>query len=383
MSTIWFLFFYIAVFLTIMCLDLIIVGENDVIRFRIGNIRGSKLNTQRFWLAMLLLVSFCALCTTRSIDSYDTSVYMDWLNSLGGFSFFQRDPERAYGKLFELLGRFVLAIGGNYRLLLFICPLINAFVVYRALVGYLEEQRLMGAGVALYFSMIGFPYGFIILRQGLALTMVIAAYSIMRKSKKIALILCLVATLFHESAIIAFFAILLLYRKGSKGHFFTKTKLQIILGISFLFYISHVASFAVYPVLNALLGILNRINSYVFHKYILYFEQNSTYQISLLYVLYFVFSFMIVSTIRSDDNTDDYFFVVGNVIGLCILSIFASANAISRLVVYILEGAYIFLLPKTLSRLFNNNSVKLIVWGISTILLLLQVRIITGSTSLF
>ena len=345
---------------------------------RIGQLRRA--------LVGMVVVSICLLCMTRSMETYDTYVYVGWVKNLGNFTFFERNPEWAWGKGFELLGRISNGLGG-YHFLFFACPLINSIVVYFAIMRNCAWREYAMLSYALYFGFVGFPYSFIILRQGLAISMVLAAYSILDKSKAKALVLCLIGVLFHESAIVAFLMILFFY-KDKNAVSFGKKKIiwYFLILISFVAYISHMVTFIVYPILNFLLGILNSVNAHVFNKYILYFGEGMTYDVSLLYVLYYFLTFVILYLYRKgNDNVDaiDEFFVKMNVLSVIILGFMASADAISRLLVYMQACTYIFLIPKYLMKKFNARDLRVVMLVVLFILLALQVKITLGVASLF
>ena len=320
------------------------------------------------------------LCATRNVKSYDTIVYINWYEKIQNLALFAADG--TYGFLFELFAKFVARLlCAGYPLFFFLIAIFNLTTVYVTIMKEKVYKNTALISYVLYIAFIGFYYSFIVLRQGLAITMVIAAYCVLDKSRKNALLLCFLGTLFHESAWIAFFCILTLYSRK----FILKRRMALfMILLAFFFYITHFTTIFVFPVLNALLNILNKIDSFTFHKYILYFEENIlSNKISLLYVLYYLITFGLVyfryknrdsKTIKMKEE----FFLLLNILGLTIVGFFSAAGAIVRLTEYLVSCTYIFLIPECLNIITSRNNSKFIVAIIIFILTYLHLRIILG-----
>lgn len=338
----------------------------------------------RSFLLLFFVISLGFLCATRSMDSYDTFVYVPWYKHIQSIPLFQRDG--SYGILFEVFAKFVAKIlHGDYHIFFFLVSSFNLIVVYKAIMNDETQEETAMLSYLLYLVFIGFYYSFIVLRQGMAITMVISGYCILDKSKKKALLLCIAGALFHETAWIAVLCVLI---------YNTRIKLNKIVAyfsliLSLLFYITHSTTSFIAPVLQTLLNALNRVNYSTFHKYILYFEETAlTYNISLLYVMYYLLTMLIVFFVHNKQEeiiirNKDRFYIAINVVGLSMIGFFAAASAITRLAEYMVSCTYIFLIPNLLKRIRNRRDSKLIIAIIAIVITLLHLRIILGPIDLF
>jgi len=320
------------------------------------------------------------LCATRSVKSYDTIVYINWYEKIQNLALF--NVEGTYGFLFELFAKLVARVlRAGYPMFFFLIAVFNLTTVSIAIMKEKVYKNTALLSCVLYLAFIGFYYSFIVLRQGLAITMVIVAYCVLDRSRKNALLLCFLGTLFHESAWIAFFCILTLYNRD----FILKRRMALfIILLAFFFYVTHFTAIFVFPILNALLNILNKIDAFTFHKYILYFEENIlSNKISLLYVLYYLITFGLVCFRyknrgnKTIDLKEDFFLLI-NIVGLSIIGFFSAAGAIVRLTEYLVSCTYIFLIPECLNRITSRNNAKFIVAIIVFILTYLHLKIILG-----
>lgn len=320
------------------------------------------------------------LCATRNVKSYDTIVYINWYEKIQNLALFAFDG--TYGFLFELFAKLVSGVlRAGYPIFFFLIAVFNLTTVYVVITKEKVYKNTALISYVLYLTFIGFYYSFIVLRQGLAITMVIVAYCVLDKSRKNALLFCFLGTLFHESAWIAFLCILTLYNRK----FILKRRMALfVVLLAFFLYITHFTTIFVFPVLNALLNILNKIDAFTFHKYILYFEENIlSNKISLLYVLYYLMTFgLVYFRYKNRDNKTiemkEEFFLLLNIVGLAIVGFFSAAGAIVRLTEYLVSCTYIFLIPECLNRITSRNNSKFIVAIIIFILTYLHLKIILG-----
>ena len=314
------------------------------------------------------------------MKSYDTIVYINWYEKIQNLALFAFDG--TYGFLFELFAKLVSGVlRAGYPLFFFLIAVFNLTTVYVVITKEKVYKNTALISYVLYLAFIGFYYSFIVLRQGLAITMVIVAYCVLDKSRKNALLFCFLGTLFHESAWIAFLCILTLYNRK----FILKRRMALfVVLLAFFLYITHFTTIFVFPVLNALLNILNKIDAFTFHKYILYFEENIlSNKISLLYVLYYLITFgLVYFRYKNRDNKTiemkEEFFLLLNIVGLAIVGFFSAAGAIVRLTEYLVSCTYIFLIPECLNRITSRNNSKFIVAIIIFILTYLHLKIILG-----
>lgn len=340
-----------------------------------------KTNIQQVAMMQIIVSTVIGLlCATRSVKSYDTIVYINWYEKIQNLALFAADG--TYGFLFELFAKFVARVlCAGYPLFFFLIAIFNLTMVYVAIMKEKVYKNTALFSYVLYIAFIGFYYSFIVLRQGLAITMVIVAYCVLDRSRKNALLLCFLGTLFHESAWIAFFCVLTLYNRA----FILKRRMALfIILLAFFFYVTHFTAIFVFPILNALLNILNKIDAFTFHKYIQYFEENIlSNKISLLYVLYYLITFGLVCFRyknrgnKTIDLKEDFFLLI-NIVGLSIIGFFSAAGTIARLTEYLVSCTYIFLIPECLNRITSRNNAKFIVAIIVFILTYLHLKIILG-----
>lgn len=332
----------------------------------------------------IILVSVGLLCATRSMESYDTFVYAPWYEKIQSIGLFQIDG--AYGILFELFAKIVAKIfHGGYQVFFFLVSSFNLIAVYKAIMRDEMQRETAMLSYLFYLTFIGFYYSFIVLRQGLAITMVIMAYCELDRSKRKALLLCIAGALFHESAIIAVLCVLLYKSKFRLN----RVAAYSLIVISLFFYVTHVTARFIVPILQSILNILNRIDAFTFHKYILYFSQDSfTDNVSILYVFYYLLTIILVHFIYRKHGEEmmeerDRFFININVIGLAIIGFFSATGAITRLAEYMVTCTYILLIPKLLRRITNWRDTKLISAVIMTVMIVLHLRIILGPIDLY
>ena len=245
----------------------------------------------RMFVILLIIIALGLLCATRNINSYDTFVYVTWYKQIQSIPLLQRDG--TYGILFERFAKITAKIlNGDYPVFFFLVAAFNIVVVYRAIMKGKMRKDTAILSFALYMVLIGFYYSFIVLRQGLAITMVIWAYCVIDESKKKALLLCVIGALFHETAIVGIIWILLFYKTRIR---IKRITAYFLLLISLFFYVSHSTTRFIIPILQALLNVLNKIDAFTFHKYILYFEADAlSYDVSLLYILYYLITLALV-----------------------------------------------------------------------------------------
>lgn len=350
--------------------------KKPVLRINLGS---------RSFILLLLIIAVGMLCATRDLDSYDTFVYVPWYKQIQGIPLLQRDG--TYGIFFEIFSKVTAKIlNCDYPVFFFLVAAFNIVVVYRAIMRDKMRKDTAILSFALYMVLIGFYYSFIVLRQGLAITMVIWAYCVLEESKKKALLLCAAGTLFHETALVAVVCILLFYKTRIR---LKRVTIYFLLVTSLFLYVSHSTTRFIIPILQALLNVLNRIDAFTFHKYILYFESDAlSYDISLLYILYHLITFVLVCYIYRDNghkalNDRDRFFVTINVLGLLLIGFFAAASAITRLVEYMVSCTYTFLIPNVLNRMTCRRDTKIIIGVIMAVMTVLHLRIILGPIDLF
>lgn len=322
--------------------------------------------------AMLIYVLFgvfSLLCATRLYNSYDTFAYADYLERMCEIPFFKWD--RTYRIGFEFFTKtYAIIAGNNYVVFFALIAVINCIVVFRAVQNskYADLNSLF-----IYFGFLGLYYSYIILRQSMALSFVILAYSYMDKSRIKPYMYVLIAMLFHESALIVFVVMLL----ASKCKVFNKRAAYIITVLSVLLYISKFADRLTYHLLNFIYPLLPW---HQFHTYIIYLDPSTAiYDISLFYLMCYGILFFLIYKNDGEDAIYNCYLTI-NMIGYLILSLFSTYAIIGRLSDYLTSATVLFLLPSIWKNPTNKKIVTIVLFLLVTFF---YTRIILGPTTFY
>jgi hypothetical protein len=191
--------------------------------------------------SIIAIFFFVLLVTFRSKSTPDTTAYINYFESISTdiwstFSSLSNYWESEIG--YTLLNQFIKSnLGNNYKILFAIIPVINLAFIYSAsknissiifkesialdishneLKTKRKNQRflLFMPLFALYVSYYGFMYSGIVLRAGLAISILIFAYSKILQGRYIlSLLLSVVSIAFHQTALIGIIAILFTFIK--------------------------------------------------------------------------------------------------------------------------------------------------------------------------
>lgn len=308
-----------------------------------------KLHVVKFTFSHFIFFVICfslvLLCASRPFEStYDTQVYIDWLNEVKGTSTLSFSGRFRPG--FELFSKIILAIcRDNYRLYFAVIVIANCIVVFKAISNVNEYS---GNSFILYVGIIGLYYNYIVLRSGLALSFTILAYSYLDKSKKKALVCLLIAVLFHETALIVLVAILL-------KRLLLPIKKNILYIVSALSVILYLTKSFDRLVFEFVLWIQPHLPAKWFHTYILYLDSTSyKYNISLYYLICFLLTIIIIYRYKDVNSKYDTFLVV-NIIGQLFFSLFSTNTIVGRLWDYMVPATFIFLLPEVYNHRKNSR----------------------------
>lgn len=328
---------------------------------------------QNYWgqifLVSALILVFAFLCGTRSYDSYDTYAYVDYLERMNITPFLKNDGMYRTG--FEFFTKIYALLGGtNYVGYFVLIAAVNSIIVFFAV--HNSQYRDL-RGLFIYFGFLGFYYNYIIMRQSIALSFVILAYSYFGRSRWRPIVCSCIAMLFHESALIALAVILFTGR--FKG--FKKRTAYVITVVSLLLYITkwadtithHVLSF-IYPLMPAK----------QFHTYILYLDSSTAvYDISIFYLLCYGLLFFSIYKSTGRDPVYNRCLTI-NILGQAMFSLFSSYTIIGRLCDYLSAATFIFIVPCLSKRLENKKLVTILIF---LSLIWFFSRIILGATKFF
>lgn len=174
-----------------------------------------------FWIINLFLITLYLFFGKKN-SNIKLYVVLGWLFLLGAFrgenigadynsykNFFEIYSHTEWNKLFIwgqekgyiVLNKVISSFGGSYQLLLAVCQFLSLIgVIY-----FVKKNcRYYIMSIWLYITMFGYQNTYTRLRQSIALSIVLIAYSKAKEKKFIVfIILIFIATLFHKTAIIS------------------------------------------------------------------------------------------------------------------------------------------------------------------------------------
>ena len=365
--------FYYLGFVVILSLFIIALYYRQSILYSQINLKNNavynkiaKIDNLMFLASIVLVIMFSILCGTRDIKVYDTIPYINYFNKIHNVPFNIVDREYRIG--FEYLTKLIIVfVGDNYRAYFTIIAMINCFIV---LYSVYDLKDIFPYSFIIYIFFIGFYYDYIVIRQSLAISFVILAYSKYLRKKNSWIIYLLISLLFHESSLIVI-AIMVLSRLFKK-----KKGMYMLWAIALLLYLTKSADIIIEPVFSSIYNILPGI----FRKYILYFKDvDYNHKISLYYLLYFAISFVLLK-LTNEKNTPKTIInlEVLNIIGLVLLGLFSSITAIIRMCDYLIGTTYIFLIPFFIKQ-FKDDYKLIIIIILNMLAMILNLRIILNS----
>lgn len=299
-------------------------------------------------LLILLIGLFAWFCAERSLATNDAIPYKNYFDALDVENFFSIDG--TYNLLFEFFAKICKVIfGNNYKLYFALIPVVNCLLIYLVV----KQFRVYNAIIftIAYISIFGIYYNYIVLRQGMAITMFLFAIYYFRKNKLIGFLFIVIACLFHESAMFGILVFIPAYIKKVKS----KRYFYIVLLLAILLYFTKISDKAIISVAQKILhsGLLPGR----FNKYLLYLTDiEYTYDISVLHLLNFI---MIALFIHWKRNTRwDDFLLHTILIGQVFLGLFSTILAIVRVVDFYMI-AYAIMCVKRMME-YKSKSVKII-----------------------
>ena len=344
-----------------------------------------------FLLSVLLITIFSLLLANRSLNTPDTEVYVMFFQNVNlDFTDFT-DFRFEWG--FQLLTKFIkVYITSSYRVYLGIIAFLNFFIILLAIrklniINLLNNDRIVCGNeryilaVLLYISYFGIYYGGIVLRGGIALSLLIYASVLWCENKKIwrrcknVILLFLCALSFHITSILALPIFLFFLSTGK----YSKQKYFLFLGVVVCCYIFNIrehlsSAFLGLNVLSSV-NILNEIDGVAkVNHYLMRTEIGNGY--SLKYLFFILLGFYYVYFPFKTTIYYKYFNVY--LLGLLLYVLFGGIDFISRGLDYFL--IYSFLISyMSLKRQYSN---KILFWTmfvlISVCQLVLVMRIING-----
>lgn len=311
---------------------LCVYKENKLLHSSHSN-RYIKKTQKRMLLALILFISL--VCAFRSVQKTpDTAVYYNLYTNVWKItsikSFFQSSHNVELG--FEYFSKFIKLFFPNYRLYFFIITF-TILALSASAIFELTDNRILSYFI--FFSVFGFYYTFIVIRQGLAMAIIL--YTLAKTCKRQShcyikfIIGVLIATFFHSTAIISILMLPFINRKRKLKLIYYVFLITISLLLTYTGIVSNfIAKFAVM--------FFNLIPSgLVSYKIITYFVDFVPTFNSSSYL--YIFTFMLVVFFLSDKRKYSKSFIpllsIQN-IGILLLGIFSGISESIRIADYFL-----------------------------------------------
>ena len=317
------------------------------------------------------IIPFCILIAFRSLDVPDTEIYVNYyLLEDTDFSYFSN-----YGFEigFQFLTKLIKSIiGDNYQLYFALITLINSILIFNAVkrINQLHQDEYKGLSnsavvpttesarffsiilLTLYVAFFGLYFNSIVLRVGIAFSLVIFAVSYALKIDKkpadyIAVFLFVIlSVLFHSTAILGFIIILIIFFSKEQSFKFYFILLSIIAVFYFLNLTSRLGGviFNIIASLNAFTLLSDKLSNYGGAQSLFAAEG-----ISIKFVFYWFMSFVLLF----NDNHSKLYYKLFNVylVGLAVFALMRSVLLVERVTDYFLLFSfllfYLFLSQKT------------------------------------
>jgi hypothetical protein len=283
-------------------------------------------------LGLLILTSFILLASFRSLSVPDTIQY------LTSYQYLKLELSNIFSNSFEI-GFEILSIfikrfaGSNYILFFGVIAGTNLFLINKVITKY--GMTLTIAPLIIYLSYYGFYFNFIILRAGLAFSLLMYSWSLFRNNKIASLILFFISVSFHQSALIGIigYLVIIISRKVSSKSYIIW--LIVIISLYFIRIDLLLYNFIVTFILENNLFVGNR---FIFYITNIKFNEG----ISFRFLLNFI---VVIFLIFTKVNKPNYYHDLLNIymIGMTIVAFFSSFIWIERLSDFLIATNFILI----------------------------------------
>lgn len=308
-----------------------------------------------FILYFITAFAFAYFIGIRSIDVPDTEVYVDFYNNTNPYIFSDFNNS-SFEIGFQVLTKVLKIITGGYVIYYFmlIC-LINFSLFYFSLKNFTRNQgHFLSIGLNLYLAFFGLFYNSIVLRQGIALSLICYAISLtflngelnFKKNKKKITISLFLAVSLHLSSVIGILVWFLF--KKSKGKSSNYYIILLILSMSIYFF--KIGAFFTDIFVSGLNSLFSLFQGTQFAKYLFYQDllKDVSYAISFkILFFYFVAGLIILLHNRDSFLKENKLFRI-YMMGVFLISFLGFIEQISRaldyfmiLSVFLLFGEFI------------------------------------------
>jgi hypothetical protein len=307
-------------------------------KYSFVNKKGKKIPHRLFWFISMGILIFVMgfRANTVGVDDLNYLRGYNTANSLDVFHYYQSHVTEPG---FYLLYRLVYFLFNDFQWLIILTSAITVFCFYKALA--YETENISLALAVFIFSTTQYFYYFGIIRLGLAVSIIAFAYRyILENKKKKYILMILLATMFHYSAL---FALVLLFIKQDRNRKFKRStiiKLALIIPAAF-----YSVRLFVYPFITA-------------SRYQKYIESSGVISSSFISAIPFFILFLLQYNKFTAINRNYQFYFFLFLIKV-VTEMFAPIVGIGRMVWYV-NLSLCFLLPATI-RINKDHMIRLII----------------------
>lgn len=349
---------HFILFLIIICLILIACS------FFYVNVKVTK------GIIIFISILFALFCATREIyKSADTVVYYRYFNSLNTSSLSEFFSINGYYNLgYEFLNKVVKVIFGEFRVLLFIICLINFFIIWKSIK---NSNMNIFLALLIYIAYFGFYYNYIVLRQGIVISISIYILSNLKRVLWKNLLLIAIAFSFHEVAL-ALVPMLFILRIKSNY----KILSYFLITLSIIMYIFSISNYYL-PIL---------FNSKILKKFLGRFADylilDNSKDISIMFIInMLITAFLIFLFYKVPNKKNSLPYLNLAIFSQLLLGLFGGMPILPR-VIDIYNTSFIFLIPDILEQIKERSTRCVIATGIIFLSLLFYIRIIIATSNL-
>lgn len=297
---------------------------------------------------LLIISTFIVLVAFRSLSIPDTFGYASSYQylRLGLSNVFMSYYEIGF-VIYSMLIKIVA--GSNYRIFFGVIAITNLVLVNKITKKYNITLTIMP--ILIYLSFYGFYYNFIVLRAGLAFTLLLYAWSTFHNNKIASLFLFILASFFHQSALIGILGYLVIIRSR-------KMSLKIYLIWLFAILALYFMRIDVY-IYDSIIEIMLNNDLFNNHRFLYYINNiKLTEGISFRFLLNYIIAIFLIINKK---NKPSFYHDLLNIymLGMTIIGFFSSFVWIERLTDYFI--ATNFLLITLAINTFKDKYIRIII----------------------
>ncbi len=305
-------------------------------RYSKVNKNGKRIPNYYFWAMSCCILIFIMGFRLLSVGVDDIS-YLSGYNIANSMSVKQYYQIKTTEPGFYLIYRLVYLIFDDFQWLIIITSAITVILFYKAFSYEIENVSLFW--VVLIFSFTQYFYYFGIVRMGISVAIISVAYRyIIENNKKKYILMVVLATMFHYSALFALVALFINTNRNNNFKRSTIFKLAVIVPLGFTF-----VRFFIYPLVND-----SRYQEYIDVSEKFSFGFITSIPFLILFIVYY-------SSIRKNKHYQFYFLLY---IVKIVTEMFSPLIGIGRMVWYV--NISICLLLPAIIRIVKDKIIKVV-----------------------